>query len=89
MEDSDGQEMSGDEYDDIQYSDDGDETRVDEEDEGDLPENHGKMVAFQAATRRVLERQLEKMHGEVKETGRLVVIGVQVSYILKHIIELI
>ena len=77
MADNDDNAMSEDEYDDNLLSDN--ENNPDEdEDEEDLPENHGKMVAFHAAIKTVLVRQLEKMHGEVRETGRLVVIGVEV-----------
>ena len=75
MADNDDNAMSEDEYDDNLLSDN--ENNPDE-DEEDLPENHGKMVAFHAAIKTVLVRQLEKMHGEVRETGRLVVIGVEV-----------
>ena len=75
MADNDDNAMSEDEYDDNILSDN--ENNPDE-DEEDLPENHGKMVAFHAAIKTVLVRQLEKMQGEVRETGRLVVIGVEV-----------
>ena len=75
MADIDDNAMSEDEYDDNILSDN--ENNPDE-DEEDLPENHGKMVAFHATIKTVLVRQLEKMQGEVRETGRLVVIGVEV-----------
>ena len=82
MADSDDNEMSGEEeeYDTIQYSDDEGDPSGNEQDDDGLPENHGKMVAFHAAIKAVLERQLDKMQGEVRETGRLVVIGVEVKY---------
>ena len=82
MADSDDNEMSGEEeeYDTIQYSDDEGDPSGNEQDDDELPENHGKMVAFHAAIKAVLERQLDKMQGEVRETGRLVVIGVEVKY---------
>ena len=81
MADSDDNEMSGEEeeYDTIQYSDDEGDPSGNEQDDDELPENHGKMVAFHAAIKAVLERQLDKMQGEVRETGRLVVIGVEVK----------
>ena len=41
----------------------------------ELPEDHFKMSAFQITIRKVLERQIEKLNLEVKETARLVSIG--------------
>lgn len=41
----------------------------------ELPENHFKMSAFQITIKKVLERQIEKLNLEVKETARLVSIG--------------
>ena len=50
----------------------------DNEEYGDgdeLPEDHFKMSAFQITIKKVLERQIEKLNLEVKETARLVSIG--------------
>ena len=50
----------------------------DDEEYGDgdeLPEDHFKMSAFQITIKKVLERQIEKLNLEVKETARLVSIG--------------
>ena len=47
--------------------------------EGDIPENHTKMMAFHAAIKAVLERQVEKLHLEVNESRRLVDIGKKVG----------
>ena len=41
----------------------------------ELPEDHFKMSAFQITIKKVLERQIEKLNLEVKETARLVSIG--------------
>ena len=56
----------------------GDEGLQDDEEYGDgdeLPEDHFKMSAFQITIKKVLERQIEKLNLEVKETARLVSIG--------------
>ena len=84
MADSDDNSMSEDEYNDDPYSD---EENIENE-EDDLPENHGKMLAFHAAIKAVLERQVDKMQGEVRETGRLVVIGVEVKSIRSGLYKL-
>ena len=47
-----------------------------EEEEGpEIPDNHYKMVAFHAAIKAVLERQVEKLQLEVNESKRLVDVG--------------
>ena len=56
----------------------GNEGLQDDEEYGDgdeLPEDHFKMSAFQITIKKVLERQIEKLNLEVKETARLVSIG--------------
>ena len=40
-----------------------------------LAGDHGKMLAFQAAIKAVLERQLESIEAEARESGQLVVIN--------------
>ena len=50
-----------------------------EEEEEEIPENHSKMLAFHAALKAVLERQVEKLQLEVNETKRLVDIGQKVK----------
>ena len=64
-EDLDREEESEGEQQEAENYDDGDE----------LPEDHFKMSAFQITIRKVLERQIEKLNLEVKETARLVSIG--------------
>ena len=54
-----------------------DEEEMEEEEE--IPENHSKMLAFHAALKAVLERQVEKLQLEVNETKRLVDIGQKVK----------
>ena len=46
-----------------------------EEEVEEMPENHFKMVAFHAAIKAVLERQVEKLQLEVNESKRLVDVG--------------
>ena len=54
----------------------GEQQEAENYDDGDeLPEDHFKMSAFQITIRKVLERQIEKLNLEVKETARLVSIG--------------
>ena len=48
---------------------------VNDEDADEDIGGHAKMVAFQAAIRAVLGRQVEKMEQEVRNTSRLVAIG--------------
>ena len=60
--------------DDDNDNDDGDE----EEEEEEIPENHSKLVAFHAAIKAVLERQLDKLQLEVNESRRLLDIGKKV-----------
>ena len=57
--------------------DDNDEGDDDEEEE-EIPENHSKLVAFHAAIKAVLERQLDKLQLEVNESRRLLDIGKKV-----------
>ena len=52
---------------------------IDGGEEGDIPENHTKMLAFHATIKAVLERQVEKLHLEVNESRRLVDIGKKVG----------
>ena len=65
--------------------DDREEEDDDREEEGkeveveEMPENHFKMVAFHAAIKAVLERQVEKLQLEVNESKRLVDVGVKES----------
>merc|ERR1711923_570197 len=77
MADKDNNEMSADEFDDNVDSDVANEIIDEGDDNDELPEDHTKMVAFHTAIKAVLERQLEKMQGEVRETGRLVSLGVE------------
>ena len=56
-----------------------DEEQMEEEEEEEIPENHSKMLAFHAALKAVLERQVEKLQLEVNETKRLVDIGQKVK----------
>ena len=53
--------------------------KKEEEEAEDMPENHYKMVAFHAAIKAVLERQVEKLQLEVNESKRLVDLGVKES----------
>ena len=53
--------------------------KKEEEEVEDMPENHYKMVAFHAAIKAVLERQVEKLQLEVNESKRLVDLGVKES----------
>ena len=80
MADKDNNELSADEFDDNVDSDVENEIIDEGDDNDELPEDHTKMVAFHTAIKAVLERQLEKMQGEVRETGRLVTIGVEVKH---------
>ena len=63
----------------INSDDDISDVDVDGGEEGDIPENHTKMLAFHAAIKAVLERQVEKLHLEVNESKRLVDIGKKVG----------
>ena len=58
---------------------DEEEMEEEEEEEEEIPENHSKMLAFHAALKAVLERQVEKLQLEVNETKRLVDIGQKVK----------
>ena len=70
----------------INDMDDDDHDDDEEEEEEEIPENHSKLVAFHAAIKAVLERQLDKLQLEVNESRRLLDIGkkVWICYI-KHI----
>ena len=57
---------------------DDDNDNGDEEEEEEIPENHSKLVAFHAAIKAVLERQLDKLQLEVNESRRLLDIGKKV-----------
>ena len=48
-------------------------------DDGDMPENHHKLMAFQIAIRAVFERQIEKLQLEVNESSRIVSLGAKES----------
>ena len=63
--------------DDPAYQEDGDNREAGEGGGDDGLENHSKMVAFQAAIKAVLNRQIEKMWQEVRSTGRTVGMGKQ------------
>ena len=58
--------------------DDKDDDNEEEEEEEEIPENHSKLVAFHAAIKAVLERQLDKLQLEVNESRRLLDIGKKV-----------
>ena len=58
--------------------DNNDNDNEDEEEEEEIPENHSKLVAFHAAIKAVLERQLDKLQLEVNESRRLLDIGKKV-----------
>ena len=51
------------------------EKKEEKEEVDEMPENHFKMVAFHAAIKAVLERQVEKLQLEVNESKRLVDVG--------------
>ena len=75
-EDFDKEEEAGQHHEDENFAD-GEKQQDDEEYivGEELPEDHFKMSAFQITIKKVLERQIEKLNLEVKETARLVSIG--------------
>ena len=63
---------------DMDNDDNDDDDDDEEEEEEEIPENHSKLVAFHAAIKAVLERQLDKLQLEVNESRRLLDIGKKV-----------
>ena len=65
--------------------DDNDDDNAEEEEE-EIPENHSKLVAFHAAIKAVLERQLDKLQLEVNESRKkeMLYLWIQFTFSYSH-----